>query len=56
MIDYLDEAALPAWREMLADVAEDIRRRVDHLELRPPAFCAFADMNHFEELQVFEIA
>lgn len=52
MIDWLDEAALPAWQEMLGEVLAHITRRTPLLELRPPAFCSFADMNHFEELLV----
>jgi hypothetical protein len=39
---------------MLAEVVDDIRRRAELLELCPPAFCSFKDMNHFEELLVIE--
>lgn len=55
VIERFEDMALPAWDAMLSEVAETIRERVEFLELRPPAFCEFADMNHFEELQVFEI-
>lgn len=54
MISWLDDAVLPAWQEMLGETLAHITRSAAVLELRPPAFCSFADMNHFEELQVFE--
>jgi hypothetical protein len=53
-IERFDDAALPAWQAMLDEVIADIRRRAPVLALKPPAFCRFADMNHFEELQAFE--
>jgi hypothetical protein len=54
VIEKFADATLPAWQGMLRDVAREINDRVGVLELRPPAFCAFNDMNHFEELCVFE--
>lgn len=54
MIDWLDDAAVPAWQDMLDAVQADIVRRAPVLELRAPAFCSFADMNWFEELAVFD--
>jgi hypothetical protein len=54
MIDRFDDATMAAWVPFLEEVANDIRRRAPVLALRPPAFCAFDDMNHFEELLVFE--
>ncbi|WP_375452222.1 DUF1868 domain-containing protein [uncultured Devosia sp.] len=54
MIDWIDDAALPAWQAMLDQVCTEIARRAPRLELRAPAFCSFADMNWFEELRVFE--
>lgn len=56
VIERFDDAALPAWQLLLDDVVADIRHRAPILELRPPAFCRFADMNHFAELMVFEPA
>lgn len=53
MIDWIDDAALPAWQAMLDEVLDDILRRAPVLELRAPAFCSFEDMNWFEELKVF---
>ena len=54
VIERFDTAALSAWQTMLDDVAADIRARAPVLHLNPPAFCSFADMNHFEELLVFQ--
>ncbi|PLK72296.1 DUF1868 domain-containing protein [Rhizobium sp. TH135] len=56
MIERFDDATLSAWIPFLEEVAADIRRRAPVIELRAPAFCAFDDMNHFEELLVFEPA
>lgn len=54
VIERLADEALPRWQAMLDDVAAELRAEVPVLELQPPAFCAFDDMNHFEELSVFE--
>ncbi|MFJ6324445.1 MULTISPECIES: DUF1868 domain-containing protein [unclassified Rhizobium] len=53
-IERLVDEALPRWQAMLDEVAAKLRAEVPVLELRPPAFCSFEDMNHFEELLVFE--
>ena len=53
MIDWLDDAAIPAWTAMLNDVAAEIRAAAPVPELRAPAFCSFADMNWFEQRMVF---
>ena len=53
-IDWLADDALPRWQAILDEVAGDIRRKMPILELDPPAFCSFEDMNHFCELLVFE--
>lgn len=50
----LSDAALPIWQAALSEGLAEIAARAPILELRPPAFCAFADMNHFEELLVFD--
>jgi hypothetical protein len=52
---WLDDDALPAWQATLDGVVADLRRRVPLLDLRPPALCAFNDMNHFEELRPFAL-
>ena len=54
VIERLSDAALPHWQDMLNRVAEDVASEVPVLELCPPAFCAFEDMNHFEELLIFD--
>ena len=53
VIERLSDEALPSWQQLLDEVSSDILARVPILELQPPAFCSFDDMNHFEELQVF---
>jgi len=50
----LSDAALPVWQAALSEGLAEIARTAPILELRPPAFCAFADMNHFEEILVFD--
>ncbi|ODT77599.1 MAG: hypothetical protein ABS76_27410 [Pelagibacterium sp. SCN 64-44] len=55
-ITWLDDEVLPAWQDMLAAVAEDIRQQAPVLDLRAPAFCRFRDMNLFEEIRVLEPA
>jgi len=54
VIDRLEDEALPRWQAMLDAVASDIRRRVPILDLDPPAFCSFEDMNHFTERLIFD--
>jgi hypothetical protein len=54
VIDRLEDEALPRWQAMLDEVTEDIRRQMPVLELEPPAFCYFEDMNHFSELLIFD--
>lgn len=41
---------------MLDSVVDELSQRAPVLELRPPAFCAFNDMTHFEELRLFNFA
>ncbi|ANT53672.1 DUF1868 domain-containing protein [Mesorhizobium amorphae] len=45
-----DRAA--AWQELFADCLSLFEREAPVIEIRPPAFCSFRDMNHFEELLV----
>jgi len=52
VIERLDASLLPQWQQMLDTIADDLAARLPVLELRPPAFCAFKDMTHFEELKV----
>ena len=52
-IEWLENDALPRWHAMLDEVATEIRQKMPVLELDPPAFCSFEDMNHFCQLLVF---
>ncbi len=54
VIERLEDEALPRWQAMLDEVTADIRRQMPILELDPPAFCSFDDMNHFHELLIFD--
>lgn len=54
MIERFDEHEMAAWVPFLDEIGDDIRRRSPIIELKAPAFCAFDDMNHFEELMVFQ--
>ncbi|MGH6762352.1 MAG: DUF1868 domain-containing protein [Phyllobacterium sp.] len=56
VVERLDDVALPTWQGLLDEIVHDIREHAPVLELRPPAFCTFNDMNHFEELRVFNLA
>lgn len=47
-----DDETILAWQPFLEEVVEEIRQRAPIIALRPPAFCSFEDMNHFEELLV----
>ena len=50
----LSDVALPVWQAALSEGLAEIVAEAPVLELSPPALCAFADMNHFEELLVFD--
>ena len=54
MLKWLPDACLPAWNKLFVECLDLLAREASVLELRAPAFCAFRDMNHFEELIVFE--
>ncbi|BCP53542.1 hypothetical protein K32_21590 [Kaistia sp. 32K] len=54
LIDWLDSDRLPAWEALFDEALALFAREAPILDLRPPAFCRFADMNHFEELLVLE--
>ncbi|MDE1993979.1 MAG: DUF1868 domain-containing protein [Rhizobiaceae bacterium] len=54
VIERLEDTALRRWQAMLDDVAAELRRDMPVLELNPPVFCSFDDMNHFEELLVLD--
>lgn len=50
LIDWLPDTLAETWRLGLADILADLARDAPLISLAPPAFCAFDDMNHFEEL------
>lgn len=54
LVEWLEDDALPNWQHMLDTVTDELRERIPVLQLDPPAFCAFDDMNHFEERLVFD--
>lgn len=45
----LPEAVLPAWQAMIDSTLAALRENAPVIRLKPPAFCTFDDMNHFEE-------
>ncbi|SNY91854.1 hypothetical protein SAMN04515647_2098 [Cohaesibacter sp. ES.047] len=48
---FRDEAMLE-WHKGLLEILEDLQEAAPVIELEPPAFCSFVDMNHFEKLKV----
>ncbi|RWA67973.1 MAG: DUF1868 domain-containing protein [Mesorhizobium sp.] len=46
-----DERAA-AWQDLFDDCLSFLEREAPVIEMRPPAFCSFKDMKHFEELLV----
>ena len=53
-IEWLAEGHLEAWQGVLDESLALLQREAPVLELRPPAFCSFNDMEHFEELRVLK--
>ncbi|TDK34397.1 DUF1868 domain-containing protein [Rhizobium deserti] len=54
VIERLEDQALPRWQAMLNEAADTIAQQAPILDLRPPAFCIFEDMNHFHEVLIFD--
>ena len=54
VIRWFDPACLPLWQRALDRCLEELRAAAPFIEMRPPAFCEFSDMKHFEELIVFD--
>lgn len=52
IVDWLADARLPAWQELFANSLDFLEREAPLIEINPPAFCRFNDMNHFEELLI----
>jgi len=53
-IRWIADQRLGVWADMLDEITDTIKQQVPVLELRAPAFCVFDDMNHFQELLVFD--
>ncbi|MGV2128989.1 DUF1868 domain-containing protein [Agrobacterium vitis] len=54
VIRPFSEAALFQWQAMLETAREEFLEQFEDIALDPPAFCAFNDMKHFEELIVLQ--
>lgn len=54
LMRWFEPSSLPRIQRLLDESLEELRSVVPVLELRPPAFCEFNDMKHFEELIVFD--
>ncbi len=54
IIRWFEPECLPRWQAMLDAELEKLRAAAPVIEMRPPAFCEFKDMNHFRELIVFD--
>ncbi|WP_413991601.1 DUF1868 domain-containing protein [Labrys okinawensis] len=53
-VEWLADGRLEDWQSVLDESLALLQREAPVLELRPPAFCSFSDMEHFEELLVLE--
>ncbi|MBZ9653434.1 DUF1868 domain-containing protein [Phyllobacterium lublinensis] len=51
-IGWLPDERLSAWQELLESSLEFLQHEAPVIEIRPPAFCRFNDMNQFEELLI----
>jgi hypothetical protein len=51
-VEWLTDDRLPAWQKQLDECLLYLVRTTPIIEIHPPAFCSFTDMNHFEELLV----
>ncbi|TIS96348.1 DUF1868 domain-containing protein [Mesorhizobium sp.] len=51
-IRRLDDEMASQWQDVFDDCLSLLARQAPVIELRPPAFCSFKDMKHFEELLV----
>lgn len=54
IIRWFEPECLPRWQAMLDEELEKLRAAAPVIEMRPPAFCEFKDMNHFKELVIFD--
>lgn len=54
LLERFSDAAMLTWEKALKEIVDDLREAAPIIELAPPAFCSFEDMNHFEELVVLK--
>jgi hypothetical protein len=54
IISWFEPECLPRWQVMLDEELEKLRAAAPVIEMRPPAFCEFRDMNHFKERVIFD--
>lgn len=53
MRDWLEDSVAETWRKGLREALAVIKAQAPILDLAPPAFCTFEDMQHFEEIKRF---
>lgn len=51
-IQRLADDRAAAWQTLFDDCLALLARQAPVIEIKPPAFCSFRDMEHFEELLV----
>ncbi len=56
IVDWLADERLPAWQELFDSSLTFLEREAPVIDINPPAFCRFDDMNHFEELLILGAA
>ncbi len=54
LLERFSDGAILTWQKALEEIVEELREAAPVIELEPPAFCSFDDMNHFEKLVVLK--
>mgnify|MGYP000156144714 FL=1 len=54
LIDWLPDDMVDCYRQALAELTGEFRQRIPVVELGPPAFCTFEDMNGFPPVMTLE--
>jgi len=52
IIDWIPDDLIPDYKQALAELTKEFRERVPVVELGPPAFCTFTDMNGFPPVRI----
>lgn len=52
IIDWIPDDLIPDYKRALADLTEEFQERISVVELGPPAFCTFEDMNGFPPVRI----